>query len=263
LEVDRRIGRERMIKLEHALKRFELGRSERKKQRRSLLNIVLVGYTNVGKSTLMNQLTKSSVEADDRLFVTLDATSRLWTMDPVLKVILSDTVGFIRKLPHELIASFRSTLSEVREADLLFHVVDACHPHLTDLMKTVDGVIGSLADASVPSILVFNKIDELSPLDLKSLKRAYPDSLFVSALQKTGLDQLRQCVLQRFSHRIDGGTFLLPQAHMGMFYRIGEYGQILNSRHEDDGIHLEIRGLKERIEALRRDLPYLVAQPAD
>lgn len=258
LEIDRRIGRERMGKLERALKRFESGRSERKKQRLNLLNIALVGYTNVGKSTLMNQLTKSRVEADDRLFVTLDATSRLWTIDPVLKVILSDTVGFIRKLPHELIASFRSTLAEVREADLLFHVIDASHRHLADLMTTVDGVIGSLADPSVPSILVFNKIDQLAELELKSLKRAYPQGLFVSGLRKTGLEQLRTYVLDTFSDRLQADQFLLPHDSMGSFYRIGEYGQILSSRHEEDGIHFEIRGLKERIEALQRDMPALV-----
>jgi len=253
LEVDRRIARRQMQRLEKVLSRYEMGRHTRKKQRKNLINIALVGYTNVGKSTLMNQLTKAQVEADDRLFVTLDATSRLWHVDPVLKIVLSDTVGFIRKLPHDLVASFRSTLTEVREADLLFHVIDANHPHLDELRETVEGVVESLVDNPIPTVLVFNKIDGLPKLELKSLKREHPDALFISAIDRVGLDELRDYVIKRFSDLLEVCELFLAHENLDVFHHLGEYGQVLHSRHSEDGMYVTLRGFKTRLEALFRD----------
>jgi len=255
LEIDRRIARRRMQRLEKALKRFEISRHTRKKQRKLLINIALVGYTNVGKSTLMNQLTKANVAADDRLFVTLDATSRLWHVDPVLKIVLTDTVGFIRKLPHDLVASFRSTLTEVAEADLLFHVVDASHPHLNELKETVDEVIRSLVEDDIPTILVFNKIDAVPDLMRKLLKKTYPDALFISAIERIGLDEMRQFVIDRFSDRLTVRNLLLPNEAASQFYRLGQFGQVLGSAHDEQGVHVRFRAFKERMEALLRDMP--------
>lgn len=257
LEIDRRIARKRMTKLEKELEKFNVQRHTRSKQRKFLINIALVGYTNAGKSTLMNALTKANVEADDRLFVTLDATSRLWHIDPVLKIVLSDTVGFIRKLPHDLVASFRSTLSEVAEADLLFHVVDASHPHLHELMETVEEVIGSLLDEDIPAVLVFNKIDALNKLDLASLRREYPDALFLSAVEKLGLEELRDFVRDRFDHRLQVLNLFLPYEHTHHFYLLGEYGQVLHTEHNEEGMLIELRGFKERLSGLLRDVPEL------
>lgn len=257
LEVDRRIARRRMLKLEKALERFEIGRSTRKKQRKNLINIALVGYTNAGKSTIMNRLTKANVEADDRLFVTLDATSRLWHLDPVMKVVLTDTVGFIRKLPHDLVASFKSTLTEVAEADLLFHVIDCSHPHQDELKDTVNEVIDSLLDDHVPAVLVFNKIDTLSRLDLASLRHQYPDALFISAHKKIGLEELRAYVVKRFSNLLDRIHLFMPYSVANQFYRLAEYGQVMHSAHLEKGIHMEFRGFTERIEALLREIPEL------
>lgn len=257
LEVDRRIARKRMTKLEKELEKFSVQRHTRSKQRKYLINIALVGYTNAGKSTLMNALTKANVEADDRLFVTLDATSRLWHIDPVLKIVLSDTVGFIRKLPHDLVASFRSTLSEVAEADLLFHVVDASHPHLLELMETVEEVIASLLEEDLPAVLVFNKIDALNKLDLASLRREYPNALFLSAVEKLGLDELRDFVRERFDFRLQVLNLFLPYAHTHLFYQLGEFGQVLHTEHNEEGMLIEFRGFKERISAMLRDIPEL------
>lgn len=257
LEIDRRIARKRMTKLEKTLERFEVGRNTRKKQRRYLINIALVGYTNVGKSTLMNRLTKAHVEADDRLFVTLDATSRLWTVDPVLKIVLTDTVGFIRKLPHDLVASFRSTLTEVAEADLLFHVIDASHHQVDELMRAVDEVIDSLIDEEIPRVLVFNKIDAMNKLDLLSLKRRFPDALFISAHQKIGMEELRTFVVKRFSERLTVCRLFLKYADTKHFYHMGDYGQVLQSAHLEEGIEVTFRGFSERIEAMLRDIPEL------
>ncbi|PIE02962.1 MAG: GTPase HflX [Acidobacteria bacterium] len=264
LEIDRRMARKKMGRLEKELKRFETRRKTRKKQRKNLLNIALVGYTNAGKSSLMNQLTKAHVEADDRLFVTLDATSRIWNVDPILKTVLSDTVGFIRKLPHNLVASFKSTLTEVSDADLLFHVIDASHPHLEELRETVDGVIESLIDEHIPTVLIFNKIDKLSDFDLKSLKRVFPDGLFVSATMKTGTEKLREYVLNHFAEKIETRTFLLPARALGRFYHINDFGQVLHTHHENEGMFLELRALKERFPALMREIPDLIEiDPAD
>lgn len=258
LEVDRRIARRRMQRLEKTLAKFEQGRNTRKKARsQDIINIALVGYTNAGKSTLMNQLTKANVEADDRLFVTLDATSRLWPVDPVMKIVLSDTVGFIRKLPHDLVASFRSTLTEVQDADLLFHVMEASHPHLEELKKTVEGVIDSLLDEPVPTVLVFNKIDNLSKMELKSLKREFPDALFVSAIERVGLDDMREFVRRRFHHRLRQVQLFLPNEAMGSFYRLNDYGQITNTQHLENGMRVHFRGFRERLDALLREIPEL------
>jgi len=261
LEIDRRIARKRMLKLEKALERFEIGRRTRKKQRKFLINIALVGYTNVGKSTLMNQLTKAHVAADDRLFVTLDATSRLWHVDPVLKVVLTDTVGFIRKLPHDLVASFRSTLTEVREADLLFHVIDASHHQVNVLKKTVEDVIVSLVEEEIPTVVVFNKVDAMNRLDLLSLKREYPDALFVSAVEKIGVEDLRHCVIKRFSYLLRTCQLFLAYEHVNLFYRLAEFGQVINNAHLEKGLEITFRGFEERLDALLRSVPELEVMP--
>jgi len=261
LEVDRRIARRQMQRLEKTLTKYEMGRKTRKKQRKNLINIALVGYTNVGKSTLMNQLTKAQVEADDRLFVTLDATSRLWVVDPVLKVVLSDTVGFIRKLPHDLVASFRSTLTEVREADLLFHVLDANHPHLNELKTTVEGVIESLVEQPIATVLVFNKIDSLPKLELKSLQREYPEALFVSAIEREGLDDLRDYVIRRFADRLRSCNLFIAHQDLDVFHHLAEYGQVVHSDHDEDGVTLHFRGFTERVATLLRDYPKLQERP--
>jgi len=257
LEVDRRIARRQMERLERELERFQVGRATRKKQRRNLISISLVGYTNAGKSTLMNSLTRAGVEADDRLFVTLDATSRLWVVDQVLKVALSDTVGFIRKLPHDLVASFRGTLSEVQDSDLLFHVIDVCHPHWEELKVAVDGVLESILAEPVPTVLVFNKVDGLSPLEMKTLLRDYPDALFISALNRQGLDSLRDYVARTFSCLLEVKTFRLPLEQAQFFPRVGEFGQILHSEHRDEEILFAIRGFRDRLAALNRSFPLL------
>lgn len=259
LEVDRRIAQRRMSKLEKQLERFEVGRHTRKKARsKQLINIALVGYTNVGKSTLMNQLTKANVAADDRLFVTLDATSRLWHLDPVLKIVLSDTVGFIRKLPHDLVASFRSTLTEVREADLLFHVVDASHVHMEELKATVEEVIETLVDEEIPTVLVFNKIDAVPRLDLLSLQHNYPNALFISAQERIGFEALRAFVAERFSQVVSTVKLLLRHKDTHQFYRLSQYGQVMHSAHVDEGILVDFRAFTERLDALVRDVPVVL-----
>ncbi len=181
-----------------------------------MIRVALVGYTNVGKSTLMNTLSKSDVFAENKLFATLDTTTRKVVLDR-MPFLLSDTVGFIRKLPHHLIESFKSTLDEVRESDLLLHVIDVSHPQFEDQIKTVNATLAELKAMDIPMIFIFNKIDlyrkrnfdDLLEAEVKSeilselrekLEKEYEyESLFISALNKENIDDLRSLLKQKIN----------------------------------------------------------------
>jgi GTP-binding protein HflX len=154
-----------------------------------MTRISLVGYTNAGKSTLMNALTETGVFAEDRLFATLDSTVRRHDLENH-SVLLSDTVGFIRKLPHNLVESFKSTLDEVREADILMHVVDASSKMASEYITVVEETLEEIEATNKKTILVFNKVDKMNPEQVSEMKRAYQDAVFVSAEQRIGLKEL-------------------------------------------------------------------------
>ncbi|HSG67302.1 MAG TPA: GTPase HflX [Bacteroidales bacterium] len=210
IETDRRIIRDRIALLKKKLILIDKQKATQRKNRGSMVRVALVGYTNVGKSTLMNLISKSDVFAEDKLFATLDTTVRKVVLKN-LPFLLSDTVGFIRKLPHSLIESFKSTLDEVREADILVHLVDISHPDFEDQINTVNKTLIEIKASDKPTIIVFNKIDaytyyqkeadDLTPFEkenysLEDLKRSWmADSgsqcVFISAKEKTNIDELR------------------------------------------------------------------------
>ena len=210
IETDRRIVRNRISKLKEDLKKIDRQMAVQRSNRGHMVRVSLVGYTNVGKSTLMNLISKSEVFAENKLFATLDTTVRKVVFDN-LPFLLSDTVGFIRKLPTELIESFKSTLDEVREADLLLHVVDISHPGFEDQIAVVKQTLADIGAADKPTFLVFNKIDaytyipkeedDLTPatrenLSLDDLKKSWiakgnTPCIFISAIDRTGIDKLR------------------------------------------------------------------------
>ena len=216
LEMDRRIILHRITLLKQRLEEIDRQKTTQRKNRGRLIRVALVGYTNVGKSTLMNLLSKSEVFAENKLFATLDTTVRKMTIDN-LPFLLADTVGFIRKLPTDLVDSFKSTLDEVREADLLVHVVDISHPDFEDQIQVVDKTLSDLGCAETPKMLVFNKIDaytwvekeedDLTPMtkeniSLDELKRTWmakmnDDCLFISAREKQNIDELRQVLYNK------------------------------------------------------------------
>jgi len=216
LEMDRRIILQRITLLKQRLAEIEKQKNTQRKNRGRLIRVALVGYTNVGKSTLMNLLAKSDVFAENKLFATLDTTVRKMVIDN-LPFLLADTVGFIRKLPTDLIDSFKSTLDEVREADLLVHVVDISHPDFEEQIAVVENTLKELGCAEKPSLLVFNKIDaytwvekeadDLTPATrenttLSDLKRTWMarldgDCLFISARDKTNIDELRDTLYKK------------------------------------------------------------------
>ena len=216
LEMDRRIILNRMSLLKQRLADIDRQKTTQRSNRGRMIRVALVGYTNVGKSTLMNLLSKSDVFAENKLFATLDTTVRKVIVDN-LPFLLSDTVGFIRKLPHDLVDSFKSTLDEVREADLLLHVVDISHPEFEDQIRVVEKTLADLGCADKPSMLIFNKVDAYrwTPKDADDLTPATRDNvslddlihtwmtrlsgecLFISAKEKTNYDTLRQVLYNR------------------------------------------------------------------
>jgi GTP-binding protein HflX len=196
IETDRRRIRERIAKLKRELQTFERQAATRRKHREAVVRAALVGYTNAGKSTLMNLLSDAKVLAEDKLFATLDTTVRRVHLagHPVL---LSDTVGFIRKLPHKLVESFKSTLDEVREADILLHVVDISSPQYLDQLRVVRQTLAEIGAVDKPTLLVFNKVDALDTRDLHDLEQTWlpqtrNPAVFVSAQQRLNIPQLRQ-----------------------------------------------------------------------
>ena len=216
LEMDRRIILNRMSLLKQRLVEIDKQKTTQRSNRGRMIRVALVGYTNVGKSTLMNLLSKSEVFAENKLFATLDTTVRKVIVDN-LPFLLSDTVGFIRKLPHDLVDSFKSTLDEVREADMLLHVVDISHPEFEDQIKVVEKTLADLGCAEKPSMIIFNKVDayswiekdadDLTPATKENVSlddlihtwmtRLSGECLFISALEKTGYDTLRQVLYNK------------------------------------------------------------------
>jgi len=196
IETDRRLIDKRMAKLREKLDKIDQQRTTQRKSRDARTTVSLVGYTNAGKSTLLNALADEDLLAEDRLFATLDATTRTVELAPNKEVLMSDTVGFIRKLPHRLIESFRSTLDEVREADALVHVVDVTHPNYEEQMRVVAETLGELDSRDKSTLVVFNKVDALEDRTLlRRLRREHPDAVFVSALRGIGLETLKEDLL--------------------------------------------------------------------
>jgi len=216
LETDRRIILDRIARLKNELKDIDKQKTVQRKNRGKLVRAALVGYTNVGKSTLMNLLSKSEVFAEDKLFATLDTTVRKVTIEN-LPLLLTDTVGFIRKLPTNLIESFKSTLDEVREADILVHVVDISHPAFEEQIDVVEKTLYEIDKTKKPTILVFNKIDAFSHVEkeeddltpktrqntsLEELKQSWmsklnENAIFISAKEKTNIEELKSLIYER------------------------------------------------------------------
>ncbi|HOJ66351.1 MAG TPA: GTPase HflX [Paludibacteraceae bacterium] len=216
IETDRRIILSKIAQLKQNLKEIDRQMSTQRKNRGKLVRVALVGYTNVGKSTLMNLLSKSNIFAEDKLFATLDTTVRKVIIDN-LPFLLTDTVGFIRKLPHHLIESFKSTLDEVREADLLIHVVDVSHPNFEEQIQVVNQTLKEITNEEKPMILVFNKIDaynhkakdpdDLTPkkpenISLEEIQKTWmakihEDCVFISATKKQNIEELKKIMYQK------------------------------------------------------------------
>ncbi len=237
LESDRRHIRERIDRLEDELEQVRKVRAVQRQRRRknSVPVVAIVGYTNAGKSTLLNRLTGAGIPANNRLFDTLDTTSRLLTVSDNLDVILSDTVGFIAKLPHHLVNAFHATLEELEYADLLLHVIDASDPNREEHIAVVDKLIAKLARPETPVLRCYNKADLVSPVDIP----VGQDVVAISAATGQNLDGLLKAIetaLDRARHHI---RVLLPYAQGGMVETLHSNAQVLNVDYTPEGIEVE------------------------
>jgi GTP-binding protein HflX len=261
LETDRRLARRRISVLRGRLRELERQRATRRKSRRrsEIPVIALAGYTNAGKSTLLNALTDANVSVRDRLFETLDPTTRGFSVDG-RRYLLTDTVGFIRRLPHQLVEGFAATLEETLVADLVLHVVDAsaADDELDEMRRAVEEVLAEIGAGDVPVELVLNKIDLVDPLRRRRLKNRYPTALPVSAATGEGLDLLRERLAAQFGDRFESVRMLLPYeegARLAELYALG--APILERVDRPEGVF--VRAHLPRRE-LPRFAPYLLAE---
>jgi len=263
LETDRRLANRRVVVLRRRLKEIEKQRGLRRKERErtQIPTVALAGYTNVGKSTLLNALTDADVSVDNRLFETLDPTTRAFEHDGK-RYLVTDTVGFIRRLPTQLVEGFASTLEETLVADLILHVVDASvgDEKLEEMIGSVDTVLAEIGADQVPLELVLNKIDRLDPLGRRRLANRFPDSLQISAATGVGIDELRERIAERFSDRFVDVRLFLPYEDGGRLAELYELGAPIDEREDgEEGVLVRAR-LPQR--EVRRFARFLVAQSA-
>jgi GTP-binding protein HflX len=261
LETDRRIARRRVSILKRRLKEISRQRDTRRKSRRrsQTPTVALAGYTNVGKSTLLNALTGAHVAVEDRLFETLDPTTRAFTHDG-RRYLVTDTVGFIRRLPHQLVEGFAATLEETLVADLVLHVADASAPEdrLVEMIDSVTAVLEEIGADELPVELVLNKVDCVDSLTRRRLANRYPGSLQISAASGEGLGELRSRIADRFAGRFDVVELLVPYdegAKLAELYALGPPIELREDR--ADGVFIRAR-LPEH--ELSRFAPFLVAE---
>jgi len=244
LEIDRReIGR-KIAQLKRELEEVRAHRERYRQRRREshLPLIALVGYTNAGKSTLLNALTPAQVRAEDMLFATLDPTTRKLTLPSGREALLTDTVGFIQKLPTDLVAAFRATLEEILEADLILHVVDASHPNASEQASVVEEVLDDLGAAHIPVVVAFNKIDLLPDRQLPpELEEDFPEAAPVSALKGLGLDDLLRQIESVLIARMQPIRVLIPYERGELVDLFHTFGVVEEEAHENDGVRISGR----------------------
>jgi GTP-binding protein HflX len=256
LEVDRRRIERRLVKLRRELEVLAKRRARSRAHREERIPTVsLVGYTNAGKSTLLNHLTDAGVAVEDRLFTTLDPTARRLRLPSRKPVVITDTVGFIRKLPHGLVEAFQSTLEQAASAELLVHVVDASHPDPDADVAAVDEVLAEIGATEVPRLLALNKIDALDAPTRARIREHYPDGVSISAATGEGVDDLLAAIGSRLEAMTVEVEAVLPYAEGTLLARLHDAGRVLEATHESDGVHVRVRARSADLGALR---PYLV-----
>ncbi len=259
LEIDRRRIRKKIDHLNDKLTKIKMERGTQGKQRRrkEIPVVTIVGYTNAGKSTLMNAVTRAGVLVENRLFATLDPTTRVLALSKGRKILLTDTVGFIRKLPHHLIESFTATLDGVVSADMLIHVVDISHDQVEEQMESACGVLKEIGAGDKPVIVAFNKIDMLKDESrLRRYGRNFPLYVAVSALKGKGIDGLLSLIEAELSARLVSCRLVMPQGAAALISRIYEEGNVLARTYRGNSVIIEAElpaGLAGEVEQYRRE----------
>jgi GTP-binding protein HflX len=256
LETDRRLVKKRITDLKHELEELDKRRVREIDSRKGLFQICLVGYTNVGKSTLLNALTDADAYVEDRLFATLDTRTRKWQLEGGAEVLLSDTVGFIRNLPHQLVESFKATLEEAITADLLLHVVDVSNPDAQKQVESVNKVLAEIGCGKKQILLVLNKIDVISGINtMETLQTLYPDAIAVSAKTGYGLNHLHEAVVDKYH----GGVIIVKvttsQANGKIQSFLRAYSTILNEKYTTVNVIIKARLGQNQLVNLKRLKP--------
>ena len=240
IEIDRRIISQRIGVLKSKLEKLDKQRTTQRKSRDQMTRVSLVGYTNAGKSTLMNALTNSCVFAENQLFATLDSTVRRHQLKSQ-EILLSDTVGFIRKLPHHLVQSFKSTLDEVREADLLIHLVDGSSKMVHEYIEVVQQTLKELKSNKKQTLLVFNKIDRIDDEQYEMLRAEYPSALHISSVRGIGLSQLEEAIEQKIESKYRQVDLDIPiQAYRAVAF-IHQRANVKNEKYTGEYVHISCR----------------------
>jgi GTP-binding protein HflX len=245
IELDRRRVRDRIAELRRELAAIEKESSTRRQRRSAQPTVAIVGYTNAGKSSLMRALTGSEILVADQLFATLDTTVRALQPETRPRILVSDTVGFIKKLPHDLVASFRSTLQEAREAALLLHIVDAADAAFPAQIDVTRQVLSEIDAADVPRLLVLNKVDKLDDERREELAREHPDALLLSARSPDDIALLRDRIVQFFEREMIEDELIVPYARQRMVSEIHASCRVLAEAYDDTGARLRVRGHPE------------------
>ena len=254
LALDRRKIRDRLSELKDQLEAVQRDSDQRRAARRDQLRVALVGYTNAGKSSLMRALTGSQVLVEDKLFATLDTTVRTLQPETRPRVLVSDTVGFIKQLPHDLVASFRSTLAEALEASLLLYVVDASDPTYEAQLEVSRSVLREIGADAVPSRLVLNKIDRVDAAGRAELLEKHPDANLLSAHDPEDVSALRDTIIAFFEAAMVEDVLVLPYSKQGLIGEVYESARVLSEEYDEAGRVLKVRGLPGAIARLRRSL---------
>ena len=254
LELDRRKVRDRVAELREELAAVQRDQDVRRSHRRQARRIALVGYTNAGKSSLMRALTGSDVYVENKLFATLDTTVRALHPEPKPRILVSDTVGFIKKLPLDLVASFKSTLDEALEASHLLHVVDASDPSWNAQLEVTKDVLTEIGAGDVPSTLVMNKIDRLAPEDLARLQKLVPDAWFVSAHDPKDVALIRERIIGIFEATYIEEELIIPYSAQGILSEMHDSGRVASERYEDAGIFVTYRAEAETLARFKSKL---------
>jgi len=257
IQLDRRLIRDRITKLDRKLKQIDLEKKTQRKNRHNIYKVALVGYTNAGKSTLMNQLTGAETLVANKLFATLDSTIRKIKKNFPYPVVLSDTVGLIDKLPHDLIASFKSTLDEVRNANLIIKMVDISDSNAKRQIETTNNVVNEIGVEDTDSLLVFNKVDKVKdPEILESEIQRYPEALMISSKNGTGIDLLQNAIIRCYENKLDSYKIVINYKQAKLIQQIRKCAVIVQTDYEDTLIRLDLRlppGGKEKVQELLKD----------
>jgi GTPase len=258
IETDRRIIRSRISHLKEKLRRIEKARETQSQQRKDIIRVTLAGYTNAGKSTLFNLLTNADVFAEDKLFATLDSTTRTLNFGKKEKLLISDTVGFIRKLPPNLVASFKSTLNEVKDADIILHVIDITHPYFEDHVAVVEQTLKDLGCENKTQVKIFNKVDSLEDKNrIAYVRNKYPESVIISAQRGINILQLEDKLVEITESAYVEENIVLNLSESKKAAKIHTLAEVLSTEYDDEAIHITYRTNRENSEKIKKIISIL------